>query len=275
MSIRGKIVDLSQPKVMGVLNLTPDSFHAGSRHTTVSQALKSAEGMLRDGASFLDVGGYSSRPGADEISVKEELSRTVSTVDAIKKEFPQALISIDTFRSEVAKANCDVGAGMINDISGGTLDPAIADVAAQHHIPFIVMHMRGTPMTMTRETTYENLLSEVLTFLGRQAQSLQEKGVNDIIVDPGFGFAKTVSQNYVMLKNLGYFTSLELPLLVGLSRKSMIYKKLGIQPEEALNGTTVLNTLALAQGARILRVHDVREAVEATTLFDFFEGAQD
>ena len=274
LSIRGKIIDISTPKVMGIINVSPDSFYAGSRMKDVDEVLTAAEKMMEEGATFLDIGGYSSRPGAYDVGEEDEILRVVPAVEAVVESFPEAIVSVDSFRSSVALSACEAGAGIINDISGGEHNAKIFEVAAQQEVPYILMHMRGTPSTMNKHTDYKNIVVEIMEFLREKVLLLQKRGVRDIIVDPGFGFAKTIDQNYVLLKNLGYFTALELPLLVGLSRKSMIHKKLEVQPDQALNGTTVLNTLALNQGARILRVHDVKEAVEAVILYNSFEGAE-
>jgi dihydropteroate synthase len=268
LNIRGKIMDLSRPKVMGILNITPDSFYSGSRHESEQSILDQATTMVNEGADFLDVGGYSTRPGAAHISVDEELTRVLSAIDVILKELPDAVISIDTFRSEVAQAAVKAGASIVNDISGGTMDQHMFEVVAQLQCPYILMHMRGTPQTMSDFAIYDSVAVEVLDELGKKVQKLKALGVKDIILDPGFGFAKSVDQNYQLLKNLGYIKLLQLPLLVGVSRKSMIYKFLGTTPENALHGTIVLNTLALLGGAKILRVHDVKEAVEVINLVD-------
>lgn len=267
LNISGKVISLETPVVMGILNVTPDSFYQNSRHQSLKNVLNESEKMLIEGALILDIGGYSSRPGADEVTIEEEINRVRPVVEAIAKNFPKAIISIDTFRHEVASVSLDYGAHIINDISGGQMDAEMFDLVANWGCPYIVMHMRGTPRTMMTMTNYENLLKELATYFSNIVKQLKDKGVKDIILDPGFGFAKTVEQNYCLLKNLAYLKVLELPILAGISRKSMIYKKLEITSQEALNGTTVLNSFALMNGASILRVHDVKEAVETVKLF--------
>jgi dihydropteroate synthase len=266
LQVQGKIINLNSPKVMGILNVTPDSFYDGGRYNQNGTFLKHAEKMIREGADFIDVGGYSSRPGAVDIPVEEELSRTIPVIHALKKEFPSVLLSIDTFRSQVAIAAVNEGAGIVNDISAGDLDPAMYETMARLQVPYIAMHMRGTPQTMNQLTHYENLLKNLINFFHQKIQRLTAAGVKDVIVDPGFGFAKTPSQNFELLKHLIQLHILEKPLLVGLSRKSMIWRTLEISPEESLNGTSVLNTIALIKGASILRVHDVKQAREVIEL---------
>ena len=266
MNCRGRLVDLTVPTVMGILNVTPDSFFTGSRVAT-EEAVRTAQKMLSDGATFLDVGGYSTRPGAAEITPAEEADRVLPVIEAILDTFPDALISIDTFRASVARQAIDAGASLVNDVSGGTLDPTMfATVAARPDVPYVLMHLRGTPQTMQSLATYENVVTEVIDELGSQLATLRALGVHDIILDPGFGFAKTPAQNFDLLSNLDAFTVFDEPILVGLSRKTTIWKTLSITADEALNGTTVLNTAALLKGAAVLRVHDVREAVEAVKL---------
>ncbi len=257
---------MSEPKVMGILNVTPDSFYEGSRKSTVNEVLKSAERMISEGATFLDVGGYSSRPGSADISVQEEMNRVIPPINAIIKEFPECHISIDSFRSEVARAALDAGATMINDISGGHLDQRMLPLAGELQIPYIGMHMRGTPQTMKALTDYNDLMIELGVYFSKMRASCIEHGIHDLIIDPGFGFAKTIEQNFDLLKHLDYLSRIDCPILVGLSRKSMIFKTLGIEPKDALNGTSGLNAIALLKGASILRVHDVKEAVELTKL---------
>ena len=263
---KGKLIDLSQPKVMGIINITPDSFYSGSRSNTEKEILKTAERMLKEGADFLDLGAYSSRPGADDIPVEEELKRMLPAVEAILKEYPEALLSIDTFRARVAEESIKAGAVMINDISAGNLDKNMLKIIAKYQVPYIMMHMKGTPQNMKDLNQYDDLLHEVLFYFSERIKAARELGINDIIIDPGFGFAKNIEQNYELLSKLELFQNLELPLLVGVSRKSMIWKKLNISADEALNGTTVLNTAALLKGANILRVHDVKEAMESIKL---------
>ena len=267
LNLRGTLVDISTPIVMGILNITPDSFHKKSRIDSGISLLHQAEKMLDEGATILDVGGYSSRPGANDISIEEELKRVIPAIKKLIKSFPQVHLSIDTFRSEVAQAALEIGVGMVNDISGGTLDNNMFDVVAKHRAAYVLMHMQGTPQTMTTMTKYDDLLTDVMDFFIDSTNKLKALGVADIMIDPGFGFAKTVDQSYELLKNLQYFQQLNLPLLAGISRKSMIYKSLDISPDQALNGTTVLNTIALMNGAQILRVHDVKEAIEAVKLY--------
>ncbi|HET9053022.1 MAG TPA: dihydropteroate synthase [Cyclobacteriaceae bacterium] len=262
----GTLVDLSAPVVMGILNITPDSFFEGSRFTTESEILTQTEKMLAEGATFIDVGGYSSRPGAADIPPAEECARVVRAVKAIRKEFPRAIISVDTFRAEVAAQAVREGANMINDISAGALDPNMFKTLATLRVPYIAMHMRGTPQTMRAQTTYHNLVQEVTDYFIEKIGRLTALGVNDIIIDPGFGFAKTTDQNFELLAHLDYFKNLNRPVLAGLSRKSMIWKTLGISATDALNGTSALNMAALLKGARILRVHDVKAAVEVIRL---------
>jgi len=266
LNIRGKIMDLAQPKVMGILNITPDSFYAGSRVNSPDEILQLAGTMLEEGADLIDIGGYSSRPGAAIINEAEEIDKTCKAITTIIREFPNASISIDTFRSSVAKNAVEAGAGMINDISGGNLDERMFDIVADLNVPYILMHMRGNPQTMKNFTKYKNLITDIVDDLQRKVLKLQSFGVNDIIIDPGFGFAKTVNQNYKLLNKLDYFKVLELPVLVGVSRKSFIYKTLGCKSEDAKNGSTVIHTLAVLNGAQILRVHDVKEAVEVVKL---------
>jgi dihydropteroate synthase len=262
----GRLIDLQTPRVMGILNVTPDSFFEGSRYSSLDQLQAQAGRMLENGATFLDIGGYSTRPGAEDISVAEEVQRVVPAIQAILTAFPGAVISIDTFRSAVAAEAVAAGAHLINDVSGGTLDAAMFDTVARLQVPYVLMHMRGTPQTMAAQTQYTDLLKEVLDFLHQALHALRQRGVKDIIIDPGFGFAKTPTQNFELLQHFEHFRVLGCPVLAGLSRKSMIWRTLEQHPEDALNGTTVLNTIALMKGAGILRVHDVREAVEAVKL---------
>lgn len=269
LNIDGKLMSLDQPRLMGVLNVTPDSFFDGGHYEDEKSILAHVEKMISEGADFIDVGGYSSRQGADEVNVEEELKRTIPIIHAIRKTFPECIISIDTFRTEVARQAIEEGALMINDISGGELDKGMIDLIAKHRIPYILMHMRGTPQTMNSKAVYESVLKELITYFQSKLQQLRAKGIIDVIVDPGFGFAKTVDQNFELLKHLDDFRILEQPLLVGLSRKSLIWRSLDTTPEDALNGTTILNTVALLKGASILRIHDVRQAAEAIKLINF------
>jgi dihydropteroate synthase len=266
LNCRGELIDLSQPKVMGIINVTPDSFYAGSRQIDLRSILKQAEKMLAEGATFLDVGGYSSRPGAEDISMEEESQRVLPAIQAVIKEFPRAFVSVDTFRSSIAQQAVDVGACMVNDISGGELDNQMFSTIAELQVPYVLMHMRGTPQTMTQHTDYEDLIKDIMDYFHPKVYQLRLMGVKDCIVDVGFGFSKTVEQNFTLLNALDYFKMLEKPLLVGLSRKSMIWRTLKTDAEHALNGTTTLHTIALIKGASILRVHDVKEAVETIEL---------
>ncbi len=251
---------------MGILNLTPDSFYDGGKLTSDKDIISQVEKMLNDGVTFLDLGGYSSRPGAAFVSEKEELKRVLPVVSLILKEFPEALLSIDTFRSNIAKQCIEEGAALINDISGGNMDDNMFETIAKLQVPYIMMHMRGTPETMMEDLEYKDITQELLYYFSEKTAKAKTQGINDFIVDLGFGFSKTIDQNFELLSNLELFKSLDAPLLVGVSRKSMIYKTLNISPKDALNGTTSLNTIALIKGASILRVHDVKEAVECINL---------
>lgn len=266
---RGKLLLLDEPWVMGIVNITPNSFYPQSRidKNQPDVALRRAESMFLSGAKIIDIGGYSSRPGAQEVSEEEELLRVVPVIESIKKEFPKALLSIDTFRSRVAQEAVEAGVDAVNDIAGGGLDPEMIPVVGRLNVPYICMHMRGRPQNMNTLTSYENLEKEILTYFSHKLLACRKAGIKDVIIDPGLGFSKTLEQNYRILKNLSYFNTINAPILIGLSRKSMIYKLLGITQEEALNGTTALNMAALMNGASILRVHDVREAVESVKIF--------
>ena len=264
--LKGEILDLRTPRVLGIINITPDSFFDGSKYQHEKAILQRAEAILDEGADIIDIGGYSSRPGADDISISEEIRRVVPAIGLILKKFPDAKISIDTFRAEVAEKAIEAGACMINDISGGELDPAMFETVCKLNVPYILMHMKGNPQNMIHLNQYEDILSEILTYFEKKVYILKESGLKDIIIDPGFGFAKDIQQNFFLLKHLDYFQILGLPLLAGISRKSMIYKTLNIKAEDSLNGTTVLNTVALQNQASFLRVHDVKQAVEAIKL---------
>jgi len=264
---KGKLIDLNNPKVMGIINTTPNSFYAESRKTSEKDILKQVEKMLKDGVDFIDVGGYSTPPGAPKVEETEELKRVLPAIENILKQFPDTLISIDTFRANVAKKSIEAGAAIINDISAGSLDPQMMKTVAKHQVPYIMMHMRGTPQTMKDLNQYDDLLQDILFYFSEKINAARALGINDLIVDPGFGFAKNIDQNFELLSKMELFKTLELPLLAGLSRKSLIYKTLNTSAAEALNGTTFLNTIALTKGANILRVHDVKEAVECTKLF--------
>lgn len=265
---KGQLIDLSIPKVMGILNVTPNSFFDGGKYSNEDEIISQVDKMLSEGASFIDVGAYSSKPSAEFVTEKEEIERIVPAIELILKHFPQALISIDTFRAEVAKASIKSGAAIINDIAAGELDDKMFEVIADYNVPYIMMHMRGNPQTMQSLTQYDDIVKEMLFYFSEKVNKARSLGINDLILDPGFGFAKTTDQNYEVLQKMELFNLLELPVLAGVSRKSMIYKTLNNTPQEALNGTTVLNTIALTKGAKILRVHDVKEAMECVTLFD-------
>jgi dihydropteroate synthase len=265
---KGQLIDLKTPKVMGVLNLTPDSFFDGGRHKNEKDILVHVEKMLIDGATFIDIGGYSSRPNAEHIVVEEELKRILPIVHLILKEFPDTLLSIDTFRSTVAKECVEAGAALVNDISAGKLDEMMLQTVGDLKVPYIMMHMKGTPQTMLKQTDYNDVIKDVLFYFSERLAAAKELGIIDVIVDPGFGFAKTREQSFALLNHLELFKMLEKPLLVGVSRKSMIYKTLQTTPDNALNGTIVLNTIALQKGASILRVHDVKEAMECIKLVE-------
>jgi len=263
---KGQIIDLSTPKIMGILNITPNSFYDGGKYSLENNAISQVEKMLIEGATFVDIGAYSSKPNAEFVSEEEELNRIIPVVKAILKEFPETLLSVDTFRSSIAQECIDNGAALINDISAGNLDEKMMEVIASNNVPYIMMHLRGTPKTMQCQTNYDNIIKEIITYFSDKINKARSFGINDLIIDPGFGFAKTTNQNYEILSNLELFKILELPILTGVSRKSMIYKTLDISPDEALNGTTVLNTIAITKGATILRVHDVKEAMECVKL---------
>jgi len=268
LNLKGELFDLSKPCVMGILNLTPDSFYSESRNRSVDEALRRAETCLTEGAAFIDIGAYSSRPGAADVTTDKELTRIIPVITAISERFPDAKLSIDTFRARVAKESIAAGAHIINDISAGNMDEAMFETIAALNVPYIIMHMQGTPQTMQKDPVYTNVGLEVVDYFSDKVRTLKNMGVADLILDPGFGFAKTTDHNYQLLNDMGNLDIFELPVLVGFSRKSMIYKFLGITPETALNGTTVLNTLALQKGAAILRVHDVRAAAECIALVE-------
>ena len=267
---KGKLIDLSSPKVMGVLNLTPDSFYDGNKFDNEKKILNQVEKMLNDGATFIDIGAYSSRPGATHISEDEEKSRIIGTVNLLISKFPDAILSIDTFRSSIADECLHAGASIINDITASEYDSEILKIAHKHNAPYVMMHMRGMPQDMMKQNKYDNLIKDILYYFSKKIEAARIVKVNDIIIDPGFGFSKNIDQNYNLLKNLGLLKSIDLPILVGLSRKSMIYKLLKTTPELALNGTTSLNTIALLNGAKILRVHDVKEAIECVKISNQF-----
>ena len=265
---------MSTPKVMGILNITPDSFFDGGKYKTDADFLKQTEKMLTEGAAIIDVGAYSSRPNAAFVSEAEEIERLTPIVALLTKEFPDIILSIDTFRAAVAKAALENGAAIINDIAAGLLDDNMLNVIAETKAPYIMMHMRGTPQTMTTLTNYDDIVKEMIFYFSERIAAARSLGISDIIIDPGFGFAKTLEQNYEVLQKLELFQMLEVPLLSAVSRKSMIYKLLETSPQEALNGTTFLNTVSLMKGAKILRVHDVKEAVECITLFETLQQSK-
>ena len=266
LNIRGNLIEFNRPAVMGIVNVTPDSFFAGSRVPADSVTARVSE-MMAQGADIIDLGGYSSRPGADTVTAEEELARLVPAIAAIRERFPDIPVSVDTFRADVARECIAQGADIINDIGGGDLDPEMFGTIADLRVPYILMHMRGTPATMQSLTDYDDVVADVLRDLAFKTDRLHQLGVNDVIIDPGFGFAKTVDQNYRLLAALGMFREIGCPVLAGVSRKTMIWKELGIHPDEALNGTTAINMIALMNGADILRVHDVRECPETVRLF--------
>ena len=269
--VKDRLVPIRFPLVMGILNATPDSFHADSR-VDVDGALRQAEAMLEAGAGLLDIGGASSRPGADEVPVDEELRRVLPVVEAVHVRFPEAWLSVDTWRAPVAKAAVEAGAGLVNDIGAGLLDPAMLPMVARLGVPYVAMHMQGTPATMQQDPRYDDVVTEVVHFLSGRLRAAHDAGIADVLLDPGFGFGKTTAHNYALLRALPRLKLLGAPLLVGLSRKRMINQVLGTDPSEALNGTTALNTLALEHGADVLRLHDVREAVEAVKLVAAFRN---
>lgn len=263
---KGNLIDLSTPKIMGILNVTPDSFYDGGSYKNSVAIMSQVKTMTTEGATFIDIGGYSSRPDADDVSVDEELKRVIPIIKMIIKEYPDTLISIDTFRSQVAEYAIEAGACMVNDISAGHLDENMLKTVAKLKVPYIMMHMRGNPKTMKSLTNYEDLVNDILFYFSERIAKAKALGIIDLIIDPGFGFAKTLEQNYELLNKFELLKMTDLPVLAGLSRKSMIYKTLNSTSEDALNGTSVLNTIALQKGAHILRVHDVKEALECITL---------
>lgn len=265
---KGELVDLTRPKVMGILNLTPDSFFDGGKYKDETSILQQVEYMLNHGATFIDMGAYSSRPGAEHVPEDEELQRMLPVIDLILTKFPDTLISVDTFRSKVAAESIEHGAALINDISAGNLDAAMFDTVAHYQVPYIMMHMKGTPQSMQKQATYSDVIKDLRSYFSEKIQETTSKKINDIIIDPGFGFAKTTEQNYTLLNHLDLFQTFGLPILIGLSRKSMIYKVLESSPQEALNGTTALHTIALLKGTNIIRAHDVKEAMECVKLVE-------
>lgn len=268
LNCRGKLVILKKPAVMGIINATPDSFYKGDLPSGMDGMLLLAEKMITEGATFLDIGGQSTRPGSTLLTADEELKRIINVVEEVHRRFPETLLSVDTFYSYVAEEAVNAGASIINDISAGNMDVAMPETVAKLNVPYICMHMQGTPQTMQQNPAYENVITELLDFFIEKIKHYEAAGIKDIIIDPGFGFGKTTEHNFKLLKNLSAFKMLEKPILAGLSRKSMIYRSLGITAAEALNGTTALNMAALQNGATILRVHDVKEAVEVVSLYD-------
>jgi dihydropteroate synthase len=265
---KGKLIDLSTPKVMGILNVTPDSFFDGGKYKDEADILNKVEVMLKQNATFIDIGGYSSRPNADDVSEAEELNRVIPIVKLILKHFPDTLISIDTFRSDVAKQSIENGAALVNDISAGKLDTKMLSTVGNLGVPYIMMHMKGNPKTMQQQTEYNDITKNVIAYFAERIAAARKEKINDIIIDPGFGFAKTIAQNFELLNSLKLIQLTDQPILAGVSRKSMIYKTLNSTAKEALNGTTALHMVALENGASILRVHDVKEAMECVTLYN-------
>ena len=270
LNCKGRLLVVDKPLVMGIINVTPDSFYSGSRHEDIGAVLQQAEQMLKDGADILDIGGQSTRPGSEKLSAEEELKRVITPVEAVSKNFPEAFISIDTYYSKVAAAAVKAGASIVNDISAGSMDAAMIETVASLKVPYVLMHMLGTPQTMQQHPQYENVTREVLDFMSNKMSELHKAGITDVIIDPGFGFGKTIAHNFELLNNLSVFKMLNSPILLGVSRKSTIYKTLDITAEESLNGTTVLNTIGLMNGTSILRVHDVKEAAEVVKLFEAY-----
>ncbi len=273
LNCKGKLLVVDKPQVMGIINTTPDSFYPGSRYEGVETVLRQAEQMLKDGATILDIGGQSTRPGCEKVSPDEELKRVIAPIEAIHKNFPDAFISIDSYYSDVVAEAVAAGANIINDISAGSIDSKMIETVAALKVPYILMHMQGTPQTMHHQPEYENVTKEVLDFLIKKVSGIRKAGITDIIIDPGLGFGKTISHNFKLLHDLSVFKMLECPILLGISRKSTIYKSLGITSEEALNGTSVLHTIGLLNGASILRVHDVKEAIETIKLVEFYKNS--
>ncbi|HOY19811.1 MAG TPA: dihydropteroate synthase [Haliscomenobacter sp.] len=268
----GRLLDLSHPAIMGIINVTPDSFYVGSRFMELTDILQQAEQMLSAGAQILDIGGMSSRPGAHIITAEEEMQRVAPVIQALTQEFPEAIISLDTVYAHSVRAGYDLGVGLINDISAGRLDPAMYPTVAELGLPYVLMHMQGQPGTMQSNPVYADVVTDVLDFFIAEVGKLRVLGVKDIVLDPGFGFGKTIAHNYQLLKSMHVFRMLDVPLLAGLSRKSMIYRFLNIEPEQALNGTTALHMIALQQGAKLLRVHDVKPAAEVIKLWEMLDN---
>lgn len=273
LNCKGRLLAFDRPLIMGIINTTPDSFYQGSRHRETDEVLRTAEQMIKSGAAIIDIGGQSTRPGSRWLGAEEELSRVLPSIEAISRRFPEIVISIDTFHALVAGRAVEAGASIVNDISAGSMDEALIKTVAELQVPYVLMHMQGTPRDMQQAPQYENVVTEVFDFLAQKIVELREAGVHDILIDPGFGFGKTIDHNFQLLRKLEVFTSMGMPLLAGLSRKSTIYKTLGTTAEEAVNGTTVLNTIALQKGAAVLRVHDVKEAQECVLLLERYNHA--
>lgn len=273
LNCKGRLLAFDRPLIMGIINTTPDSFYQGSRHAETDEVLRTAEQMIKSGAAILDIGGQSTRPGSRWLGAEEELSRVLPSIEAISRRFPEIVISIDTFHALVAGRAVEAGASIVNDISAGSMDEALIKTVAELQVPYVLMHMQGTPGDMQQAPQYGNVVTEVFDFLAQKIVELREAGVHDILIDPGFGFGKTIDHNFQLLRKLEVFASMGMPLLAGLSRKSTIYKTLGTTAEEAVNGTTVLNTIALQKGAAVLRVHDVKEARECVLLLERYNHA--
>jgi dihydropteroate synthase len=273
LNCKGRLLVVDKPKVMGIINVTPDSFYPGSRQQEVDDVLRKAEQMIRDGAAILDIGGQSTRPGSVKLDAGEELKRVLAPIEAIGRNFPEVFISVDTFQASVATAAVQAGASIVNDISAGSLDPAMIETVAALQVPYVLMHMQGTPQNMQDQPHYQDVTKEVLDFMIEKVATLHQAGITDLIIDPGFGFGKTIRHNFELLRNLPVFRILSCPLLLGISRKATIYKTLGVSAEDSLNGTTVLHTIGLLNGASLLRVHDVKEAVETIRLVETYSQA--
>lgn len=270
LNCKGKLLSIAQPLVMGIVNTTPDSFYTNSQQQSIESAFLTAEKMLQDGAAIVDIGAQTTQPGSSEVGIEEELKRAIPVIEKIHTTFPEAIISIDTYHATVAKKAVEVGASIVNDVSGGLMDKQMLPTVAALHVPFVCMHMKGTPKNMQQNPTYNNVTEEVLTFFIERIDACKKAGINDVIIDPGFGFGKTIEHNYTLLKQLAAFKILQKPILLGVSRKSMIYKPLEVTANEALNGTSVLHTIGLENGASILRVHDVKEAIECIHLTQLY-----
>ena len=273
LNCKGRLLVAANPLVMGIINITPDSFYAGSRYEAINDMLRHASQMIKDGADILDIGGQSTRPGSQLLSAEEEMKRVIPAIEAIHAQYPESFISVDTFYSKVAIAAVAAGAEMVNDISSGEMDAHMLSTVAGLGVPYICMHMKGNPQSMQEQAVYEDVVKEVLDYFIAKTEACKKAGIHDLIIDPGFGFGKTIQHNFQLLKSLAVFKILEKPILIGLSRKSTVYKTLNITAEHALNGTTVLNTIALQNGASLLRVHDVKEAKEAVQLFGEYKKA--